>query len=272
MKKLKAEKRGFLEPISLIWTRRHILLETVKISLRQQYAGSTLGMAWLVLGPILLLSLYATIYLIVFRIRPANMQPEVYVLYIFSGLVPFINFSQGLIQGTTSLSKDRNVLLNTVFPPELLPLREVTASIVTLVIGVAIICVFGLFIGKFSFTWLLVPVVLFLLLLFLTGLTWILSLANLVLKDIQQILSYVTIILIIASPIAYTPDMLSPMLKILIYFNPLAYFIICIQSLIVLGTLPHWSIIVGTVIFAFSSIIIGAYVFSQAKTVFFDYA
>ena len=173
MKTFKAE-RGFLEPITLIWTRRHILLETVKISLRQSYAGSTLGMAWLVLGPILLLSLYAMIYLVVFRVRPANMEAEVYVLYIFSGLVPFLNFSQALIQGTTALSTNREVLLNTVFPPELVPLREVAASLVTLAVGIGIICIVGLFIGKLAFTWLLIPVVLLLLLMFLTGLVWIL--------------------------------------------------------------------------------------------------
>jgi lipopolysaccharide transport system permease protein len=244
----------------------------VKVSLRQRYAGSTLGMAWVVVGPILLLSLYALIYLVVFRVRPTNMEAEVYVLYIFSGLVPFINFSQGLMQGTTALSADREILLNTVFPPELVPLREVTASLVTLAIGVGIICVLGLIIGRFAFTWFLVPVVLFLLLMFLTGLTWILSLANLVLKDIEQILIYVTIVLIIASPIAYTLDMLPPMLKILIYLNPLAYFIICIQCLVVLGSLPPWPIALGAITFGVSTMVVGAYVFNRAKKVFFDYA
>ena len=263
---------GFLEPIYLIWSRRHLLRETVIVSLRQRYAGSTLGMAWLIVGPILLLSLYATIYLVVFRIRPTNMQAEVYVLYIFSGLVPFINFSQALVQGTTSLSSDREVLLNTVFPPELVPLREVAASLVTLAIGIGIICAVGLFIGKFSLTWLLVPIVLLLLLMFLTGLTWVLSLANLVVKDIQQLLTYVIIVLIIASPIAYTLDMLPPMLKMMVYLNPLAYFIICIQSLIVLGSLPPLPIALGAITFGISSLILGAYIFSRAKMVFFDYA
>jgi lipopolysaccharide transport system permease protein len=265
-------KAAFLEPLYLIWSRRHLLLETVKISLCQRYAGATLGLAWVVIGPILLLSLYATIYLLVFRVRPTNMEPEVYVLYIFSGLVPFINFSQGLVQGTTALSADREVLLNTVFPPELVPVREVAASLVTLAIGVGIICAVGLFLGKISLTWLLVPVVLILLVMFLMGLTWILSLANLVLKDIQQLLTYVTIVLIVVSPIAYTPDMLPSALQVLIYFNPIAYFILFLQSLIVLGTLPHWPIALGALSFGVGSMALGAYVFSRAKTVFFDYA
>lgn len=258
--------------LHIVWTRRRLLSRAVGVSLRQRYAGATLGLAWLVLGPVLLLSLYAAIYLVVFRVRPIEFEPEVYVLYIFCGLVPLINFSQGLVQGTTALSADREVLLNTVFPPELVPLREAAASIVTLAVGIGIICVVGLALGKLSVTWLAVPLVLALLFMFLTGVTWILSLANLVLKDIQQALVYVTIILLIASPIAYTPDMLPPALKLLIYFNPLAYFVICLQSLIVLGTLPPWPIALGAVIVGFGGLALGAHVFSRAKTVFFDYA
>lgn len=264
--------QSLIKMARLVWKRRQILLATVAVSLRQRYAGATLGLVWLVLGPVLLLSLYAAIYLVVFRIRPANMEAEVYVLYIFAGLVPLINFSQGLMQGTTSLSADRNVLLNTVFPPELVPLREVAASLVTLSIGLAIICAVGLFLGKAALTWLLVPVVLALLLMFLTGLTWMLALANLVLKDIQQVLVYVTIVLLVASPIAYTPDMLPAALKLLIWFNPLAYFIICLQSLIVLGALPDWPIALGVAVFGVGSLALGAFVFERAKTVFFDYA
>ena len=264
--------KQFFEPIYLIWSRRHLLWETVKVSLRQRYAGSVLGLAWVVIGPTLLLAIYAAIYLVVFRIRPANMEANVYVLYIFCGLVPFINFSQALMQGTAALTADREVLMNTVFPPELIPVREVASSLVALSAGIGIICAVGLFIGKFSVTWFLLPIVLILLMMFLTGLSWILSLANLVLKDIQQILAYVTIVLIVASPIAYTPDMLPPMLKILIYFNPLAYFIICIQSLIVLGALPPWPIFLGAFLFGSGSIMIGAFIFNRAKTVFFDYA
>lgn len=256
----------------MIWNRRQLLSGTVLISLRQRHAGAALGLVWLGLGPILLLMLYAAVYLIIFQVRPVGMEAEVYVLYIFTGLVPFINFSQALGQGTVSLSADREVLLNTVFPPELVPVREVAISLATLTVGVAIIFVLSLFLGKIAFTWLLVPVVFLLMFMFLAGITWMLSLVNLILKDIQQFLIYLTIFLLIASPIAYTPDMLPRSLQLLIYFNPLAYFIVSLQSLIVLGELPAWPIALGTVFFGVGSMLVGAYVFARAKTMFFDYA
>lgn len=259
-------------PVRLIWSRRDLLFSTVKIALQQRYAGATLGMAWLILGPLLLLAIYSAIYLVVFRVRPANMAPDVYVLYIFAGLVPFMNFSQGLLQGTTALSADREILLNTVFPAEMVPLREVAVSVATLVAGLVIIAVVAVLLGRLSLAWLLVPLVVVLLLMFLTGIVWVLSLANLVLKDIQQVLTYVTLVLMVASPIAYTPDMIPHSLRLLIYFNPLAYFIICMQSLIVLGTMPAWPILLGTVVISLVTFFAGAWVFNRAKAVFFDYA
>jgi len=257
---------------ALIWNRRELLWNSVLVSLRQRFAGSTLGIMWLVLGPAILLMLYAVIYLFIFRVRPVDMDPQTYVLYIFSGLVPLIGFSQGLTQGTVSLSGNRELLLNTVFPPELVPLRETVIATISLGIGLAITAAIALFFGKVGWTWLLVPVFLALMLMLLAGVCWVSSLVNLIFKDVQQVLSYVTIILLVASPVAYTPSMLPRQLQLLIYVNPLAYFVIDFQSLIVLGELPPWPIIVGSACFGCGSFLLGAWVFTRAKMVFFDYA
>jgi lipopolysaccharide transport system permease protein len=256
----------------LIWTRRVLLFNSVVVLLRQRFAGSTLGLAWIVLGPAILLMLYAVVYLVIFQVRPVGMDRQTYVIYIFSGLVPLLAFSQGLLQGTISLSGSRELLLNTVFPPELVPLRETAIATVSLAVGLAITAAIALFLGKVAWTWLLVPVFIALMLMLLSGVCWVLALVNLIFKDIQQVLTYVTIMLLVASPIAYTPGMLPPQLRVLIYINPLAYFVVAFQSLIVLGVLPPWPIVVGSFCFACGSFILGAWVFTRAKVVFFDYA
>lgn len=258
--------------VGLIWSRRVLLCESVLVALRQRFAGSMLGLVWLVLGPAILLALYAVIYLIIFRVRPVGMDPPTYVLYIFAGLVPMLGFSQGLMQGTVSLAGNRELLLNTVFPPELVPFRETAIATVSLTIGLAITAAFAFVLGKIAWTWLLVPIFLTLMLMLLAGVCWVLSLLNLIFKDIQQILTYVTIVLLVASPIAYTPDMLPAQLRLLLFVNPLAYFVVAFQALIVLGELPAWSIMVGCLCFACGSFLLGAWVFTRAKAVFFDYA
>jgi lipopolysaccharide transport system permease protein len=66
--------------------------------------------------------------------------------------------------------------------------------------------------------------------------------------------------------------MMPASLRVLIDFNPLAYFVIAFQSLIVLGEIPPLSIIAGSIGFAIGSFLLGSWVFSRAKLVFFDHA
>jgi lipopolysaccharide transport system permease protein len=49
-----------------IWSRRALLIASSLVLIRQRFAGSTLGLAWLVLGPSLLLILYSVVYLVIF--------------------------------------------------------------------------------------------------------------------------------------------------------------------------------------------------------------
>jgi len=77
--------------------------------------------------------------------------------------------------------------------------------------------------------------------------------------------------LMIASPIAYTPEMVPPGLKMLIILNPFAYFVIAYQKLLVLGQLPPlWEILVLVTI-STGTFLVGGYFFSRAKLVLIDY-
>ena len=92
-------------------------------------------------------------------------------------------------------------------------------------VGFALAIAGGFYLGRGSWVLLLVPLFWILQILFVTGLAWVLSLASLVLRDVQQLLAFVMVALLIASPIAYTPEMAPGLLKLLVYVNPLSYFV-----------------------------------------------
>jgi lipopolysaccharide transport system permease protein len=261
-----------LAPFLQLYRCRSLLLKTLATEARQKFAGSVIGRAWLLLGPALLMGLYACIYLFIFRIRPLEMAPLDYVLYIFAGLVPFLGFAEALSSGATSLSRDKSILLNTVFPAELVPLRAVLASHLPTAAGLAIICGLSLALGHRSAAILLVPGVLLLQLMLAAGLCWILALANLVLRDIQQLLTYINLVLLIVSPIAYTPDMVPPALEFLIYLNPFAYVVICYQHPLAFGEPPPLHMLALLAGVAAGSCALGYAFFRKVKVVFFDYA
>ncbi len=262
----------FVDPYKRAWRFRRILIQTTVVEIKRTYAGSILGLLWVFLGPLLLLCLYAVIYAVVFRVRPVSMTLSEYILYIFSGLVPFLAFSMSLTAGSLSLSTNKAVLLNTVFPADLIPLRSVLVASVSLPAGLAIVFVADFFLSTPSLTLLFVPLVVVLQIMFVVGLVWILSLLTLLIRDIQQILIYVTIFLLIITPIAYTQDMIPAQLKLIMYLNPLFYYVVSYQSLIIGNQMPPADILIVGLISSLLMFSGGFWLCQKAKEVFYEYA
>lgn len=218
------------------------------------------------------MAFYSLVYLVIFRVRPTTMTEHEYVLYILSGLIPFLGLSEALTSGTGSLTLNKAVLLNTVFPSELVPVRAVLVSQATTAVGLALTLIVAFLMGKLSWTMLLVPVVWLLQVMFMIGAVWILALTSLVFRDIQQSLTFVMMTLMVVTPIAYTMDMVPRTLRAVVYINPLSYFVFSFHQLIVFGSTPSIAMVAVMVALALLSYGGGFYVFQRAKKVFFDYA
>ena len=241
---------GLRAPYQLFWRHRRLLGVAVRQSLRDRYAGSVLGRIWLLIGPLLLLGLYALLYTIIFQIKPAGLSVEDYILYIFAGLIPFISFSQSLSAGAVALSQSKSLLLNNIFPAELIPAREVFVGGAFMAVGGSVVLAWKVATGDLSWALLILPLLVVLFAMATIGIVWAFALANLVVRDVQHMIGFLIILLMISSPIAFTPDMVPASLKVLLYANPLAYYVMSFQSVLVLGRLPAPELMVGCVVFA----------------------
>ncbi|MBV8889987.1 MAG: ABC transporter permease [Alphaproteobacteria bacterium] len=259
-------------PLSLVLLYRVALWRTTLSEVRQRYAGSVMGLFWLAIAPALLMCLYATTFVFIFKVKPAGMEIGAYLLQMFAGLLPLLGFSEALLSGSGSLTANRAVLLNTVYPAELVSLRMVLSSHAATTLGLALLMAATVIMGYGSPALLLLPVVLALQIMFTTGLTWPLSLASLVLRDIQQVLAFLCTALMIASPIAYTIDSAPGPLRLLVLMNPLSYFILTFQSLVVRGILPGPKITAACLVLSFGMFFLGFRLFQRGKLAFWDYA
>lgn len=264
---------GIFHSLRMLVGYRHRVLEGVIHDVRQQYTGSVFGMFWAVLFPLLQLGIYAALYTVIFKVRPTGLTEMGYTLLVFSGLVPLLAFSQALVAATSSLTANKNLLLNTVFPAELIPVRAALAAHAPTLFGLIITLALGFALGRTSWqAILLVPVFWVLLIMFTMGLGWILSLLTLVARDIQHSIGLFLMLATILSPFAYTPEMVPASLKFIIYLNPLSYFVLTFQQLITYGTWPDPVAAAGAIFLALGSFLIGFTVFQRAKHIFFDYA
>jgi lipopolysaccharide transport system permease protein len=248
-----------------------LLFRVARSEIVARFAGSLLGIGWAVLTPILMLLIYAAVYLFVLKIQVPTLSGSQYVVLIFTGLVPFLMSSEALQSGVTSVVSNRAVLANTVFPIDLVPVKVVLMAQTTMVAGFALVLVATLVVNRFSPTILLFPIVWLLQLMFLTGILWILSLVNLVFRDLGNLIGILLMYLMIASPIGYTPQMVPAGMQMLLTLNPLAYFIVAYQNLIVFGRLPSPSLTITIIAMSLLTFAIGGFFFAHAKRTLIDY-
>lgn len=258
--------------VKFVYLHRRLLIESVLSEVRSKYAGSAVGLGWLVLNPILILGFYATVYLVIFRIRPIGMDRFTYVAHILAGLLPFLTISESLNAGSQSLSANRDIFKNTVFPAELLIAKTVFAAHIQMLVGLAGLLLVLLFRNGLSATVLLLPAVVIAQYCFLVGVVWILSLLSLVLRDIQNLIGFLVMALMVASPIAYTPHMVPENLRALLYLNPVAHFIVSYQDIIVHGVFPKWYTLGFVFVGSFCVFSLGFAIFVRLKKVVANYA
>jgi lipopolysaccharide transport system permease protein len=259
-------------PFTLLYRQRRLIASSTAAEIRRKYAGFLLGGWWLVLSPVLMLAVYVVLYLYILRFKPEQFTPGEYILFMFCGLVPYFGIADALVAGTGSLLSNTSILKSTVFPSEILPLRSVLATSVSLGIGLALLVVGAALTGRVT-PWLLaLPLIALLQVLFVIGLAWVLSLVVVVLRDVQNMIALLMMVLLIISPIAFTPEMLPPALRPLLWANPLSYFMLAYQSLVVHGTAPAGGVLLVLATASLAVFVAGHAFFSAARRIILEYA
>lgn len=252
-------------------THRHLLWRVTRSELSARYAGSHLGTLWIFFAPLLILAVYALTYVAILKVRLAGLSSADYVIFIFSGLVPYLMAADALVNGVSSVVANKSVLSNTVFPIDLAPAKSVLTSQAIMVVGMSATILGTAIVGRLHWTVVLLPFVWALQVVGLLGLVWILSLMNVIFRDIQNFLTPLLMMLLIASPFAYTPEIVPDSLRPLIVLNPFAYFVVAYQQILVLGLVPRVDHALVLLVLALVPFLGGSWFFATAKRVIVDY-
>lgn len=273
-----ASRRSAVRPVLSIGgsarylvSHRRLLWRITKNEVRAKYAGSHFGMAWAFLAPLLILVIYAIVYLGIYHSRATNLNTRQYVVYIFTGLVPYLMTAEALAVGVSSVIANKAVLNNTVFPIDLAPVKAALAAQFTMIVGAAVVVVGTAATHRLHWTIVLYPLVWLLNVLWLIGVNWFISLLNVVFRDLQNLVNSVLMLMLIISPFAYTPDEVPSQLKILLAANPFAYFVVAYQQVVVLGLVPSLAHALVMVVLSVGTFCAGSWFFARAKPVIIDY-
>ena len=255
----------------IIFRYRRMLAAITRIELAKRHAGSVLGMAWVVLQPALLLSVYVFVYMVVLRMRFEGFSRFDYVLYVFCGLVPYLGFMEALTTGALSIKQNIHLVKNVMLPIELIPVRAVIVGMASQFVSIGLVLV--LLIADRSLSWnvVLLPIVVILQVMWLTGLTWILSSVTVALPDITYFVNLFVFMLMFLSPIGYKPEMVPAGFAWVIYLNPIYYMTQIYRATMMNGTALTPQVALVYVAMCVTTFALGSAFFERFRGVLTDY-
>lgn len=265
--------------LARLWQRRHFIAADARAQVASTSRATTLGSAWLVLGPLLNGAVYFVIFGLVLS---ASRGIENYPGYLVVGVFLFQYTIHCLGQGSRAIIGGRALIRSFAFPRAALPLavvarqtiRFLPALVVMLLLVLAIPPLLGLLDPggtpvelRVTWLWLLVPAVLALQLLLNTGLVLLAARATARVPDLTQLISLVSRFWLYASAVFFSIDRFEayPVLHAVMEVNPMFLVLDIARDLLLYAVLPaweSWALLGG---WAFGLLLVGTVVFWRAE-------
>ncbi len=196
-------------------------------TIEMRHRGSYLGVLWSVLNPLLMLGLYMFVFGFIFKNKFGVLPNETsvdFALAMFLGLVLFQVTAETLGIGPTIIIANPNLVKKVVFPLEVLPLAQTGASwfhlLVSLLLLFAGVLIAGRNLTLLGLLWL--PALLAPYLLFTAGLSWFMAALGVFFRDINQVIAFISNIVLWASAVFYPLSRIrsSPLIWSVLKWNP----------------------------------------------------
>lgn len=221
---------------------RRITWELAKREHADRYAGQALGVVWAVIHPLFLIWLYVFVFKFVFKqnFGGTDELPFDYTVYLLSGLVCWLSTQDALIRSCSAIVSKSDIVRQVVFPLEILPVKVVLSSLFTLAVSVAVIVGYvAVTFGRIPIIYLLIPVLVAIQALFLTGVGFVLAVIGVFMRDIKDFVQVFATAGIYLMPVVYLPNMVPSLFKPLLYLNPFSYLVWCFQDVLFFGRIEH---------------------------------
>lgn len=204
-----------------VWEHRELLEQLTRRDIKLRYKQAAMGFAWAIFMPCLIVLSGLIIRFAMAQISGQTLKRMDIANIAIKG-VGWAFFVGALGFATASLVGNSNLVTKIYFPREVLPLSSVGAQAFDTSIGLLTLIVILPFLGVRlhpSFVW--IPLLLLLLVLFTTGVSLFLSCANLFFRDVKYIVQVVLMFGIFFTPIFFEPSMLGARGAHLAMLNPL---------------------------------------------------
>jgi ABC-type polysaccharide/polyol phosphate export permease len=197
--------------------------------IRVRYKQSLLGVAWAFLMPLI----QTAVMVIVFQsgaieVKKDGLHGMPYILFVLTGVIPWTLFNATIASSLESLTRNSRLVTKIYFPREVFPLANVLGALVDF--GIAMVVFTPIYIFYIVTTpevsaspmLLLYPVFIVVQVMFVAGLSMLLSMANLFFRDVKYIMTFVLQLWFFATNVVYPITFAQrPHLEWITYLNPM---------------------------------------------------
>jgi len=238
-----------------LWVhRRYILINGIN-DLLGRYQGTSLGWVWGFLPPLALIGIYAIVFsqiMPVDRVGTGDIAVS-FVLYLASGLLPWMAFSELLGRGSTALLEAASYLKKMPIKEAVFVAPKSVGALANLSICLVVMCLVSAIFGHAPAPiWLLMFPIALLLCGLGFGMGCILAVLNLFFRDIGHVLGIILQIWMWLVPVIYVETIVPHSFRYLFWLNPVYPFLVGFRevflyyqgpSLIIWGAMMGWTLL-----------------------------
>jgi len=254
-----------------LYKNRFVIRELTKRDFKNMYVGSTFGVIWTFIQPLVMVLILWLVFSFGFRSQAMDGVP--FILYLLTGLIPWNFFSETLVKNTTVIQEYSYIVKKVQFRISILPIVKICSALIVYFIFLIILIIFLVsYNTPFSLYWLQSFYYLFATIILMLGYSWIFSAINVFFKDTAQIISIAVQVGFWLTPIFWSMGMFPESFNIFFKLNPMFYIIEGYRDSFIYG-IGFWEKGIYTLYFWIGTIItlgIGSFTFIKLRNHFAD--
>jgi lipopolysaccharide transport system permease protein len=252
---------------------RHRLLtwELARREISDRYVGQLFGVFWLVGQPLIQMAVYLVTFGYVLGGRIDGGTGENYALFFLSGLVPWLTINEYLNKSVMVVRGNASLVKQVVFPLETLPIKTLLGSLFTQMFFLVGLMIFAAIShGGIPITFVAIPLLLLIQVIFLTGIGLAFSAVGTFVRDLREVMQLFSIVGLYLLPVVYSIESPSvpSILKGILYANPFTYVVWCWQDVFYHGAFEHPVAWIVSSLLAVGTLAMGNALFQRLKLYF----
>ncbi|CAM4282282.1 ABC transporter permease [Lacicoccus alkaliphilus] len=218
-------------------SRKDLLYYLVRSGLKAEHRNSYLGYLWWLLDPLLNVMVF---YFLVVVILDRG-DTENFPLFLVIGLIVWRCISSTLSSSSGSIMRYSSIVSQVYLPKALFPISFTLTQLFNFAFGFLVIAAFLIWFGVMpGWEVVFLPLLVLIQTVFLLAIGMILAYVTVFVRDLENVLQYVTRVFFYASPIIWEGGRLPPEYSWAVTYNPVAVIVTSYRDVLMYGNLPDF--------------------------------